>query len=142
ARRLRSDATMSCIHTQNTRSRFEASDLRPDESTTNIGLFKAGTVPGVPHRRCSCEGSRGLDHHRGHPECPQHGEGGTAAQDTVEWRAAKARFSTGTRRRQLFTCRYVLKNGTKGSHKFQEPITRLARPGAKCPHRQLPGTPD
>jgi len=23
--------------------RFEPSDLRPDESTTNIGLFKAGT---------------------------------------------------------------------------------------------------
>jgi hypothetical protein len=75
-----------------------------------------------------------LDHHRGHPECPQHGEGGTAAQDTAEWRAAKAGFSTGTRRRQLFTCRYVLKDGTTGSHKFQEPIMRLAQPGAKCPH--------
>src|SRR5215472_18055117 len=29
----------------NTRLRFETSDLRPDESTTNIGLFKAGQAP-------------------------------------------------------------------------------------------------
>src|SRR5262249_48219113 len=29
----------------NTRLRFETSDLRPDESTTNIGLVKAGLPP-------------------------------------------------------------------------------------------------
>src|SRR5215472_14109094 len=31
------------------RSRFETSDLRPDESTTNIGLFKAGTGSILEH---------------------------------------------------------------------------------------------
>src|SRR5215813_12553246 len=35
----------SGLHIPNTRLRFESSDLRPDESTTNIGLFKAGQTP-------------------------------------------------------------------------------------------------
>ena len=38
----------------NTRLGFEASDLRPDESTTNIGLFKAGIGSILEHVTSSC----------------------------------------------------------------------------------------
>jgi len=34
---------LTCVDSRSIRSRLETSDLRPDESTTNIGLFKAGT---------------------------------------------------------------------------------------------------
>ncbi len=34
---------LTCADARSTRLRFETSDLRPDESTTNVGRFKAGT---------------------------------------------------------------------------------------------------
>ena len=33
---------LTCADARSIRSRFETFDLRPDESTTNIGLLKAG----------------------------------------------------------------------------------------------------
>ena len=40
---------LACMQHPNKRLGFEASDLRPDESTTNIGLFKAGTGSILEH---------------------------------------------------------------------------------------------
>src|SRR5215472_155341 len=44
---------LTCVDARSIRSRFETSDLRPDESTTNIGLFKAGQAS-CPSRSTSC----------------------------------------------------------------------------------------
>jgi len=40
---------LTCIDAPSIRSCFETSDLRPDEPTTNMGLFKAGTGSVLEH---------------------------------------------------------------------------------------------
>lgn len=69
-----------------------------------------------------------------YPQCPQHGVGGADAAQTLTASVIRYGTSSPSRPRQIFLCRFELKSGRKGEHRFREIIPRLKASNPVCPH--------
>lgn len=67
-----------------------------------------------------------------YPDCPKHGSEGVEAALTARSLVIRFGRTEGDRPRQVFQCRFELKGGGSGVHRFREPIPRLMSAGAIC----------
>ncbi len=66
-------------------------------------------------------------------ECPRHGLGGSEADNVVEASIIRFGFSSVARPRQIWRCRYLLKDGAVGHHKFMGgTVPRLVASDPTC----------
>lgn len=67
------------------------------------------------------------------PECPVHGKGGELEAEVARAWVTLGGLTPTKNPRQRFKCRFILRDGSEGSHKFLEGLPRVFKAGAVCP---------
>jgi len=67
-----------------------------------------------------------------YPDCPVHGPDGTEAENVARAYTTKGGQTDSLEPRQRWKCKFWLKDGSKGDHKFTEGLSHTIKKGAVC----------